>query len=83
METKYKALRALSWIYRLIGALSFIGGIVLSVLDKVMLPAVIGVITALVLIAAAEMLQLAIAVEDNTARSAHFLARMTGKRRDD
>jgi len=82
METKFKALRALSWVYRIIGGLAFIGGIVSAVLDKVLLPAIGGVVIALVLIALAELLQLLIAVEDNTARTAHLLARMN-KRRDD
>jgi hypothetical protein len=82
METKYKALRALSWVYRILGGLSFIGGIVLSVLDKVLIPAVAGIITAIVLIAFAELLQLLIAIEDNTARTAHLLARMNKRRED-
>lgn len=82
METKYKALRALSWVYRILGGLSLIGGIVLSVLDKVLLPAVAGIITAIVLIAFAELLQLLIAIEDNTARTAHLLARMNKRRED-
>lgn len=82
METKFKALRAVSWIYRITGGLALIGGIVLSVLDKVLLPAVAGIVFALVFIAFAELIQLAISVEDNTARTAHLLARMQ-KRRDD
>lgn len=81
METKYKALRAVSWIYRIVGGLAFIGGIVFSVLDKVLLPAIAGGIAALVMIAFAELIQLLISIEDNTARTAHMLARMN-KHRD-
>lgn len=82
METKFKALRAVSWIYRIVGGLAFIGGIVLSALDKVLLPAVAGIVSALVFIAFAELIQLAISIEDNTARSAHLLARINKRRED-
>ena len=82
METKYKALRMLTWLYRIIGVLVFVGGIALSVLDRVLLPAIGGAVGGLFIYAFGELLHVLVSIEENTRQSARMLGRMNRKEKD-
>lgn len=108
METKYKALRTLSWVFRILAALLLLAGVGIGlyfalspsinidydVNGRVVIsdgPPLVGlgvgfiaagIIIPLVMYSFGELLQLLISTEDNTARTAHLLARMAKKRDD-
>lgn len=108
METKYRALRILSWVFRILAVLLAVVGVGFGVYFAVT-PSVnvdydasgriifndgppltglgigfiiAGVIVPLMFYAFGELLQLLISTEDNTARTAHMLARMNRRRGD-
>ena len=82
METKYRVLRVLTWLYRIAGILALLGGIALSVLDRVLLPAIAGAVSGLFIYAIGELIHVLIDIEENTRHTSRMLGRMNRKDKD-
>lgn len=82
METKYKALRALTWLYRIIGVLVLLGGVAIAAMIRNLLPAIGGTVSALSIYAFGELLHVFVSIEENTRHTARMLGRMNRKEKD-
>lgn len=76
MENKYKALRSLIWLFRILAGLVFLSGVVYGGINSLLGIIALGAITAILLYALGELLNLFVDIEENTRRTYLLLERL-------